>query len=82
MQPLQTIHQQTHQHGEGGNLRRTTNVHGHGRGGAMIDIGHPHMEGHGTQLEGNTDDDKAEGEDLHQGILVIEDTRMDLGEVQ
>ncbi len=43
----------------------------HRRGGALINIRQPHMEGHGAQFEGQTQDDETQREDQHQIVRTL-----------
>jgi hypothetical protein len=52
--------QQAHRDGKGGQLGRPADQQRDRRGRALVDVGHPHVEGHGAELEGQP------GHDEHQ----------------
>ena len=65
VQGVQTIDQHPHCQREGGDLGRAAqDQHGRGRP-ALIDVGHPHVEGHGAELEADADHQEGDAEYQH-----------------
>ena len=55
------------QDGEGGGLGRGRHHADDGRGCSLVDVGGPHVEGSGRDLEAETDDDHGDGEEGEGG---------------
>ena len=51
---------------EGGELGRAADEQRHRRRRALVDVGHPHVERHGAELEGQAGDDEDGAEDEHR----------------
>jgi hypothetical protein len=60
---LQPVHQHANRQREGGDLGRTAEQQDGRRRRALVDVRHPHVEGHGAELEADADDQEDDPED-------------------
>ena len=64
-QRLQAFNQDTQDNGQGRQFRRATDHQRHGRGRTVVDVGHPHVEGHHAEFEGQASNHKHQAQDQH-----------------
>ena len=77
------LDQQAHRDREGGELRRAADQQRHRRRRALVDVGHPHVERHGAELEGEPGDDEDDAEDQHRAVdLAGADRLEDLADLE
>ena len=69
LQPRQSVDEKTHQHGKARELGRGTDKQRHRCRRALVNIGNPHVKGHGPELEGDTDDDEDQTKDQHHAAF-------------
>ena len=75
--------QQADRDREGRELGRAADQQRDRRGRALVDVGHPHVERHGAELEGQPGDDEHGAEDQHRVVdLPGADRLEDLGDLE
>ena len=66
------VDEDAHRHRHAGHLGRGGEEGGHRRRRALVDVGRPHVERHGRDLEGDAGGDEDEAEDQAEPALALQ----------
>ncbi len=69
LEPSEAVDQKAHEHGERGQLGRSSDEQSHRGGSPFVHIGNPHMERHRAQLEGDAHDHEYQPEDREKTVI-------------